>query len=352
MNYFVIAFAVNDFLTGSIVIPLGIIHEIEYVQGYMVDGGESQTKEINRFTSQEERLFHHFEPIGTGFCDILQMSIAYTGYMSVWLMTAIAADRYYRIKNPVIYKTWMTRSRALTIILSLYFVCGWMCYGYYRSHKNSGVEYDPAQCVFYITTNFVTFTVAMTTMFLPFLAMVFYYVRLILMCKRSRQAIRGSRREKTLCCRRRRSGSRSENPLEMRQVVDSGVVEGSGAGASSSTSPANTTTTTAAANANPCITTSEDPAGAHRQRTLRRSVKASRLIGLILFAYAIFVFPSTMIYVLYTFTPELKIEETGFIYLYPWVTFVNSAVNPVIYFFITRDLRERAYRILQQYRHE
>ena len=298
--------------------------------------------------SQEERLLQHFEPIGTGFCDILQAAISYTGYMSVWLMTAIATDRYYRITKPVRYKKWMTSAKASAIIVSMFLACAWMCYGYYVAHKNSGAAYEPSQCVFYITTSLVVFTIGMTTAYIPLTAMVVYYVKLIRLSRRSRDAIRGKRLQKkdTICCIIRNRGSSggesSQVPLEM-QVVDSGVVEGSATRASSSSGVAAVRTAVITSMA------SEDTAEQRGHRTLRRSKKAARLIGLIFSAFVICVMPSTVVYCMYTFTPNLRIQETDFIYLYPWLTFLNSALNPVIYFFITQDLRDRATRIMHQY---
>ena len=82
---------------------------------------------------------------------------------------------------------------------------------------------------------------------------------------------------------------------------------------------------------------------------MKRATKATRLIGLILFAYAICVFPSSFVYMIFTFAPSIRVQETPFIYIYPWVTFLNSAMNPFFYFFITQDLRNRGTRIYQQY---
>ena len=80
-NMFILAFALNDFVTGLVVIPLGLIHEIEYA---------GNNRGANMTQGQKDEA-----TVGEAFCDLLQTSINYTGMLSVWFMALIAGDRYY-----------------------------------------------------------------------------------------------------------------------------------------------------------------------------------------------------------------------------------------------------------------
>lgn len=101
-NYFIVSLAFTDMLTGLVVIPLGVFHEIEYVHR-------------NRFISTPSWISNN----GSIFCDVFQGVINFTGYCFVWHMALIACDRYYRITQPIRYKRWMSPSKALLFILLL-----------------------------------------------------------------------------------------------------------------------------------------------------------------------------------------------------------------------------------------
>ena len=103
-NYFILSLAVSDMMTGLLVIPFGVFHEVEYVHA----NRQMPSSWINKN--------------GRIFCDFLQGVINLQSYSFVWHMFLIACDRYYRITQPIQYKRWMSPSRALAIILLLYFL--------------------------------------------------------------------------------------------------------------------------------------------------------------------------------------------------------------------------------------
>lgn len=102
-NYFIVSLAKDDLLAGLVVIPLGIIHEIEFV---------------NRELSTE-------------FCDFFQASISMQGFTTAWHMSAIAADRYYKITNPVAYRKYLTKWRICFVSFTLDFLAALVSYHYY-----------------------------------------------------------------------------------------------------------------------------------------------------------------------------------------------------------------------------
>ena len=78
-----------------------------------------------------------------------------------------------------------------------------------------------------------------------------------------------------------------------------------------------------------------------RRRMQRQSAKACQLLQLIVGAYCCCVFPPFVVYLLNTFAPNLRVKETNWYYLYPWLSFANSAINPLIYFFLSKEARNR-----------
>ena len=78
------------------------------------------------------------------------------------------------------------------------------------------------------------------------------------------------------------------------------------------------------------------------ERIRRRSRKAQRLLRLIVYAYLACVMPPFIVYLLFTFAPWLHIERTLWFHSYPWLTFLNSAINPCIFFFLSKEARIKA----------
>ena len=76
-----------------------------------------------------------------------------------------------------------------------------------------------------------------------------------------------------------------------------------------------------------------------RNKRCRRSKRAAALLGFIIGGHFLLVVPTSAVYLCYTFWPELKIHQTSFFYFYPWSNCFNSAFNPFIYFFLTKELR-------------
>jgi hypothetical protein len=77
-----------------------------------------------------------------------------------------------------------------------------------------------------------------------------------------------------------------------------------------------------------------------RKKRCRRSKRAAVLIGFITVGNITFVLPTIFLYVTYTFFPQVRIQEHWVFYLYPWMILYNSAYNPWIYFFVTKELRQ------------
>ena len=215
-NHLIASFTFSDLITGAILFPLGIIHEIEYVQRHH----HEKTSSLNNgshsvIVSIEEvellnttNFFHHegdfhyqndlknndlnmiqgvldepqrssVDEIGEGFCDLLQAAVNLLGYASIWHMVLIAIDRYYRITSPITYKRWMTKRKAIVACIMIWIISSVLTFFLFWSYKKSGIPYESSQCVIYITTNYYVFAFAISIGIIPMLMMIYYYVKLI-----------------------------------------------------------------------------------------------------------------------------------------------------------------------------
>ena len=83
-----------------------------------------------------------------------------------------------------------------------------------------------------------------------------------------------------------------------------------------------------------------------QEKQAKRVKRAARMLGLIMTAYTVSSYPPFIVYLIYSFWPEVGIRDTAFFYMYPWMTFSNSAVNPWIYFSCTKDLRKSTLNLI------
>ena len=83
-----------------------------------------------------------------------------------------------------------------------------------------------------------------------------------------------------------------------------------------------------------------------QEKQAKRVTRVARMLGLIMTAYTLSSYPPFIVYLIYSFWPEVGIRDTVFFYMYPWVTFSNSAVNPWIYFCFTKELRKSTLNLI------
>lgn len=388
-NMFIVAFALNDFVTGLVVIPLGLIHEIEYVAS----------------SCSEDQVAGEGPGVGQTFCDVLQSSINYTGMLSVWFMALIAADRYYRISNEN-YKRWLSWRRALLLVAGTHVACSFSTLVFFVSHKGSGLQYEESQCVYYITSSFATFAFASVFGFVPFFFMIYYYYKLAQMSRYDPRddvqeegvavaVVAGGIRDggagggccccglacgffvHAACCSKRTSHSeappvdatttapavarKTGERIEMATVLCGSAAarttSGGDGSLATSTTRADGRTKSGAACSSGGGSDRESGGDAVsgkrsgsliRARMRKQSRKAQQLIRLIVYAYCCCVFPPYIVYLVFTFAKWAEIEKTPWFYAYPWVSFLNSAVNPFIYFFISKEARTKTILLLRQ----
>ena len=371
-NHLIASFCLSDLVTGIVVFPLGIIHEIEYVQRYRHESA-SNSSSLSSLSKQQQLhdetvipldhytslnttdvVFHDghlhvkdglnsglnpldfgaknkddIDDLGSGFCDLLQTSICFIGYVSLWHMTLIALDRYYRITSPITYKRWMTKTRAWYSCLFVWVLALAAAYFFYWHHKQTGIQYEPSQCVIYITSSYYVFAFAMVIGLIPMGMMIYYYVKLIIL---SRYSFKSNQPIEVYLPRRHHGQDNCIPMTSMRPMITCFLRrQNSSSSDSEEYDEMNEERSSR--------TEAEIMEIRARNKRCRRSKRAAVLVGFIVGGHFLLVLPTSTVYLCYTFWPELKIHQTSFFYLYPWCTFFNSAYNPWIYFLLTKELR-------------
>jgi len=362
-NQFIISFAISDLLTGFILFPLGIIHEVEYVQRYRYETA-MRNKRLQMFREfKEKHAAHHgisfpyfnytdmeyyfqnedtlprtpYDDLGSTFCDLLMFVMNYISYISIWHMSIIAMDRYLRITSPITYKRWMTRSRAWYCSITIWVAALPATCLFFWFYKTNGYEYEPSQCMFYPKISIYAVCFGMIICFVPIFFTFYFYTKLIIISRytfKSNQPIEvylPRRHGQDACipmtamrpmvCFMRRPNSSSSDSEDYDEIED---------------------------DSRSSRTQAEMMEIRARSKRCRRSKRASILVGFIIGGHMIFVFPCTFFYFCYTYFPELEVHKSTFIYFYPWMTFFNSAYNPLIYFLLTKDLRHCVFQWIRR----
>lgn len=71
-------------------------------------------------------------------------------------------------------------------------------------------------------------------------------------------------------------------------------------------------------------------------------LRASIMIGMIIATYCVCIFPPTIVYFLYFYCPSCEsiVHTSPVIYMYPWMCFINSAIDPFIFVLMNKDMRK------------
>lgn len=323
-NHFIASFALSDLLTGAVLFPLGIIHEIEYVQRHRYETAvKTMIKHLN--VSMHVMNPMTMDDIGEGFCDILQTLINFMAFVSLWHMTLIAMDRYYRITFPIVYKSCMTRTKAWLSCLFVWCLAALVSLFFYWDYKRTGIKYQPTQCLVYIVSGLESYIFALVVGFGPMMLMIYYYVKLLFLSRYNFKS------NIPVQIPRTSSQDRQQNQC---------IPMSSRGRSCFARRPQSTSSDSEAVEDSELRSESEIMEIKARKKRCRRSKRAAILIGLIIVGHTTFVLPTTTLYLLYTFVPKLMIQDKAVFSLYPWMMFFNSAFNPCIYFFTTKELRQ------------
>lgn len=232
-------------------------------------------------------------------CDLFQCLHLFTTISSLLFIMAIAIDRYNRIKRPLRYKQFMRRGMALfCIALILLFSLACANGLIYLHHLLD--DRLKRKCGYFSMTPLVSFFVLLIGA-QPIIIILWIYRKLYVIAKHSKAT---HKLQNSLFHR---------NHIEMRRH-SGGTFNGRPA-------------------------SREHPLQVENTAVLR-NYDATKMIGVVVGVYYLFLIPSTTAFFLIELFPDWK-NHLGWKYLFPWLYWFNSACNPVIYICFSSDFRYR-----------
>ena len=334
-NYFIASLAKDDLIAGLVVIPFGIIYEIEsaaHTNGsYSVRSNSSWTS-----NSTADLDMSQDSVLSELFCDMFQVSITGQGYASTWHLCIIAMDRYYKITKPVLHKTWVTRKVICSVTILIDVVATafaiyiqWLSVSFRTSSDGDSLFHGRKSCVYYKPT-IQSMVPGYTVGLVPLMFMFYFYYKLFKLT-RSIKSVNGQR---TASGSAEGSGNEAGSGGQNKNIVThpKSILK----------KPSNTSTTvTSSSNHKSSGTPATMSAVIVRYHPEVKQSKASMMIGFIIITYCACVFPPSIVYLLYNFCENCStvVHTSPVIYIYPWLMFLNSAINPFIFALMTKEMR-------------
>ena len=329
-NYFIASLAKDDLIAGLVVIPFGIIYEIESAAH---TNGSNVSLSTNSSNSTADGDMSQDSVLSELFCDMFQVSIAGQGFASTWHLCIIAMDRYYKITKPVLHKTWVTSKVicSVTIVidvvataLAIYFQS--LSVSFRTTSDGDSLIHGRKSCVYYKPTVH-SMVPAYTMGLVPLMFMFYYYFQLF---KLTRSIKSNGQRSA--------SGSAEGSWNE----VGSGGQNQNMVPKSILKKPSTTSTTvTSSSNHKSSGTLTTNVSMIVRYHPEGKQSKASVMIGFIIITYILCVTPPSIVYLLYNFCENCSaiVHTSPVIYVYPWLMLLNSAINPFIFALMTKEMR-------------
>ncbi|KAI1298733.1 Dopamine receptor 1 [Halotydeus destructor] len=284
-NYFIASLAVADFLTGMVLIPMGIYQ-----------------KKLPSSTS-----------VPLVFCDTFQTIHITFAASSILHLMAISIDRYYRIKEPLKYRTWMTTKRASVLIATIWIaslVDGVSCL---MGQKMAHLPYV-SECEYLMGDPWFVMVMATIFVFVPSTTLVVIYVQLYrLAVKHKHDAYVTNISVK---------GIQPNMAMRRHRFIGHKRAQGQ----------------------QQCTSHHLTKVQSRRQFAVREH-RAAVTIGFVLFAYLFCMVPSVTMYFIKSFCQNCEIADSKLFYLYPWLIWFNSGMNPIIYLLLNNDFRKAFNRV-------
>ncbi|KAI1285477.1 Alpha-1B adrenergic receptor [Halotydeus destructor] len=295
-NYFIASLAVADFLIGFYSIPADAYYH---------------------------KVLVHQNVNPVLYCDIFQLIHLTTGLASIWHLIAISVERYYCITTNFKYRRLMSKSRAALVILFIWLgslLYAVLCLAGQKMTNTSNVN----NCDFLRGPKVYT-TLVMAIFFSgPSIVLFYYYGKLYRIASYNRQCVQsGSKRvtnEKLdsiilrLNCSEYASGSQlstiSENVHRM------------------SKSNSNEKFHVALA-------------------AVTKEYRIAMLIGIVIVSFFACWYPAAAVYLYRLFCDTCPAQSRYFELIYPWLGWLNSAFNPIIYTLLSDDFRRALYSLMR-----
>lgn len=272
-NCFIASLAFCDLITGTVVIPLGIYQKV--------------TTKLFKLPITD---------LAIPFCDIFQSIHVITTAASILHLLAISLDRFYRIKEPLKYRTWMNYRKASFILIAIWlasFLDALMCLAI---QKMGHVVYA-SECEYLGGEPYLYLIMGIFFIFIPSITLVVIYIKLYRLAVQYKSSCTSSQTQisaKGVRLRKHRIQGK-------RDKVHATLVP--------------------------------------RQGSAIREHRAAVLIGFVLAAYLICFVPSVTMYFAKSFCETCQLATSLWYNVYPWLMWLNSGINPIIYLMLNNDFR-------------
>ena len=266
---------------------------------------------------------------GRVMCDIFNANDVLFSTASLLHLCCISTDRYIAILDPFHYETRMTRKKVVAMLLLVWSASGLISYipiqmGWYTTQKQKDVlEQNDEVCTFFVNKIYAAVSSSIS-FWIPASIMVFTYVKIY------REA---RRQEKAIYLLTKQAGASVD-----RLAVDN-VSNGTGTGSS----PNIRFNGRPSSNARASQRLSQD------RRKMKREHKAAKTLGIIMGAFLCCWLPFFTWYIVENMCDVCNAPELFIKFLF-WIGYCNSAFNPIIYAFFSRDFRNAFKRILHIHR--
>ncbi|XP_028400866.1 dopamine receptor 2-like isoform X1 [Dendronephthya gigantea] len=230
-------------------------------------------------------------------CDVFRFTYFFTEYASVLSLMAISLERFIAVSKPVTHRMWLSKKKMIAFLTISWLdaaVVAALPFFWQKGTEDEPCVYDPTRewSLMVITTN----------VFAPFLVMLFCHVYTV------SYALRFSRNRKSELLEKGNNPTSSQ--YEWQPAVEM-----------------------------------------KDKNTQKRERDITRTLGLVVGAFVICWGPSTFYYFLrmvcpHCFQPSFKNIKPIFNAVVKLMTFLNSCVNPLIYYWLNRLLRNAFYESL------
>ena len=264
---------------------------------------------------------------GRVMCDIFNANDVLFCTASLLHLCCISMDRYIAILDPFHYESRMTRKRVVAMLVIVWGASGLISYipiqmGWYTTQEQKdSLEQNDEECTFFVNRIYAAVSSSIS-FWIPASIMVFTYVKIY------REA---RRQEKAIYLLTKQAGASVD-----RLTVDN-VSNGTGTGSRPQNN--NRLNGRPSSNARASQRLSQD------RKKMKREHKAAKTLGIIMGAFLCCWLPFFIWYLVENMCDVCNAPQLLVNFLF-WIGYCNSAFNPIIYAFFSRDFRNAFKRIL------
>ncbi|XP_011665161.1 dopamine receptor 2-like [Strongylocentrotus purpuratus] len=317
-NYFIVSLAFADLLVGSIVVPFAIIDTL--TAGYWF------------FDAIWCDLWHAFDVLG---CTA-----------SILNLCVISLDRYWAVTHPMSYPTRVTKKMAGLLIVVVWLASAAISFPCILVWRAVEPPHPPRMCIFPQNPWYLVIS-SCVSFYLPSLIMMFTYYKIYRAAVTQMRHIRSG--TKLVC-------AKAADKSHMNGAVSLRIHRGGGVKSTFNTQHSNNNLHNGLPPEMRPLNVRRDTKIALTQAAGRRLLsrmnkehKAAKTLGIVVGVFILCWLPFFIINVMAPFCFETCILSPDLVIpLATWLGFINSALNPAIYAFTSRNFKRAFKRILCQ----